>query len=203
MIDWITKLIESIGALGVALLMLLENVFPPIPSELVMPLAGFIAAGGGASLWVMILAGTVGAVAGALFWYWVGRRLGARRLRELARRHGRWMAVSPEDIDKGNAWFARHGAGAVLIGRMIPTVRTFVSVPAGVARMPLLRFTFYTTLGSAFWVTLLTVAGYLLESQYEAVSGIVNPVATLVVVGLVGWYLWRVATYRRRVPLEE
>ncbi|MEH6774173.1 MAG: DedA family protein, partial [Cereibacter changlensis] len=103
MFDWITGLIESIGALGVALLMLLENVFPPIPSELVMPLAGFIAAGGGASLWVMILAGTVGAVAGALFWYWVGRRLGARRLRELARRHGRWMAVSPEDIDKGNA----------------------------------------------------------------------------------------------------
>ncbi|PTE22004.1 DedA family protein [Cereibacter changlensis JA139] len=203
MFDWITGLIESIGALGVALLMLLENVFPPIPSELVMPLAGFIAAGGGASLWVMILAGTVGAVAGALFWYWVGRRLGARRLRELAWRHGRWMAVAPEDIDKGNDWFARHGAAAVLIGRMIPTVRTFVSVPAGVARMPLLRFIFYTTLGSAFWVTLLTVAGYLLESQYEAVSGIVNPVATLVVVGLVGWYLWRVATYRRRVPLEE
>lgn len=203
MFDWITGLIESIGALGVALLMLLENVFPPIPSELVMPLAGFIAAKGDASLLVMILAGTVGAVAGALFWYWVGRRLGARRLRELARRHGRWMAVSPEDIDKGNAWFARHGAAAVLIGRMIPTVRTFVSVPAGVARMPLWRFTFYTTLGSAFWVTLLTVAGYLLQSRYEAVSGIVNPAATLVVVGLVGWYLWRVATYRRRVPLEE
>lgn len=203
MFDWITSLIRAMGATGVAFLMLLENLFPPIPSELVMPLAGFIAARGEASLIVMILAGTAGSVAGAWFWYWVGRRVGRDRLHDLACRHGRWLALYPEDIDKGRAWFERHGAGAVLIGRMVPTVRTFVSVPAGVARMPVGRFLAYTTLGSVVWVTLLAGAGYLLQRQYQQVSAWVDPLATAVVIGLLGWYLWRVATYRRRVPLPQ
>ena len=109
MFDWITSILQTTGYLGVALLMFVENVFPPIPSELVMPLAGFNAARGDQALWGMIAAGTVGSVAGALFWYWVGRRVGADRLKRLAAKHGRWLTLHPSDIDRVTDWFRRRG----------------------------------------------------------------------------------------------
>ena len=201
MFDWITSVIDSVGALGIALLMFVENVFPPIPSELIVPLAGFNAARGQTSLWIVITAGTVGSLAGALLWYWIGRKLGSRRLRKLAARHGRWLTIAPEDIDRSNDWFHRHGGMAVFVGRLIPTVRTFISVPAGVACMPLWQFLAYSLAGTAIWTAILAVAGWLLQAQYQKVSAWLNPVSTGIVVILVLWYLWRVITYRRRVPL--
>ena len=202
MFDWVTNLIDSMGAFGVALLMFLENVFPPIPSELIMPLAGFNAARNTMSLPVVILAGSAGSLAGAYLWYWIGRRIGLKRLRHLSQRHGRWLAVSPEEFDRANGWFDRHGGSAVLFGRVIPTVRTFISVPAGVRRMPRGWFLGLSALGTVIWTSLLTLAGYWLEGGYEAVSEWLNPLSTLVVVALVGTYLWRVATYGRRVRRE-
>ena len=202
MFDWISGFIDSVGMVGIALLMFLENVFPPIPSELIMPLAGFNAASGEQSLVAVLVAGTAGSLAGALLWYWIGRRIGADRLKRLARKHGRWLTITPEDIDKSNEWFGRYGGLAVLIGRLVPTVRTFISVPAGVAEMPILKFLAYTTFGTVFWTAFLTLAGYWLQSQYTAVSAWMNPVSTGVVVILIGWYLWRVATYGRRVSRE-
>jgi membrane protein DedA with SNARE-associated domain len=196
MFDWISGFLETVGLPGVALLMFLENVFPPIPSELIMPLAGFQAARGAMSLAGVLVAGAVGSLAGAALWYWIGRRIGAARLKRLARRHGRWLTIAPDDVDRANDWFARHGAGAVLIGRLIPTVRTFISVPAGVARMPLPRFLAYSALGTGAWTTLLALAGYALESQYERVAAWLNPVSTAVVVLLAAIYLWRVVTHR-------
>jgi membrane protein DedA with SNARE-associated domain len=200
MFDWITGFIDSVGALGVALLMFLENVFPPIPSELIMPLAGFNAATGKQNLVLVIAAGSAGSLAGALLWYWIGKKIGMDRLKRLARRHGRWLTITPDELDRSNAWFQRHGGAAVLIGRLIPTVRTFISVPAGVAGMPVGRFLAYTAVGTVAWTTLLTLAGYWLQSQYTRVSGWLNPVSTGVVILIVAYYLWRVATYRRRVP---
>lgn len=200
MFDWITSVIDSVGALGIALLMFLENVFPPIPSELIMPMAGFNAAQGKSALWIVLLAGTLGSLAGALMWYWIGRKLGERRLKALARRHGRWLTITPDDIDQSNDWFDRHGGMAVFLGRLIPTVRTFISVPAGVARMPLAKFLAYTTVGTVVWTAFLALAGWVLQSQYEKVAAWLNPISTGVVVILVAWYLYRVVTYRRRVP---
>lgn len=199
MFDWITGIIDAIGAVGVGLLMFLENVFPPIPSELIMPLAGFNAAEGVQSLWLVILFGALGSIAGALLWYWIGAKIGMARLHRLAERHGRWLTITPAELERANRWFQRHGGTAVLIGRMIPTVRTFVSVPAGVAKMPLGRFLAYTSAGTLAWTALLAFAGYALQSQYARVSDWLNPVSTAVVLALVAGYLYRVATYGRRL----
>ncbi|EAU48104.1 MULTISPECIES: DedA family protein [Salipiger] len=199
MFDWITNLIDSMGAFGVALLMFLENVFPPIPSELIMPLAGFNAARNTMSLPLVILAGSAGSLAGAYLWYWIGRRIGFERLCHLSQRHGRWLSVSPDEFDRANGWFDRHGGSAVLFGRVIPTVRTFISVPAGVRRMSRGWFLGLSALGTVAWTSVLTLAGYWLEGGYEAVSAWLNPVSTVVVLALVGTYLWRVATYGRRM----
>lgn len=198
MFDWIAGFIGSVGYLGVALLMFVENVFPPIPSELIMPLAGFNAAEGKMSLFGVIVAGTIGSLAGAVLWYAIGRRIGAERLKRLAQSHGRWLTISPHDIDRATGWFDRHGGLAVLAGRLIPTVRTFISVPAAVAEMPFGRFLAFSAVGTFAWTTALTLAGYVLQSQYQKVASWLNPVSTLVVVLLAGVYLWRVVTYRPR-----
>lgn len=196
MFDWITALIDRIGPLGVGLLMFLENIFPPIPSELIMPLAGFNAAQGRMGLAAAILAGTVGSVAGAWVWYGIGRAIGAERLRRLAARHGRWLTVTPHEIDRAQAWFDRNGGAAVFLGRLVPAVRTLISIPAGIARMEPLRFLLWSTLGSLGWTTLLATAGWLLQGAYGRVEAWVNPVSTVVVVGIVALYLYRVATFR-------
>ena len=196
MFDWITGFVERSGYWGIALLMLLENLFPPIPSELIMPLAGFTASRGELSLALVVIAGTVGSVLGALFWYAVGRWLGAARIKRFAARHGRWLTLSPGDVDEAGAWFDRHGAKAVFFGRLIPAVRTLISVPAGVSGMPMATFLAYSTLGSALWTALLAAAGYMLAGQYQRFAGIVDPASNLVVGALLVWYLYRVVTFR-------
>ncbi|WP_134726626.1 DedA family protein [Paracoccus luteus] len=196
MFDWVLTVIEGWGYPGIFLLMLAENVFPPIPSEVIMPLAGYLCGTGALSLVPAVLAGTAGSVAGTSLWFLLGRRIGAAALKRWAARHGRLMTVSPGDIDAAQGWFARHGGMAVLLGRMIPTIRTLISVPAGIAMMPWGRFLLLTTLGSLAWTGLLTGAGYLLESQYERVGAAIDPLSKLVVAAVIGVYLYRVATWR-------
>jgi membrane protein DedA with SNARE-associated domain len=198
MFDLITSVLERTGYIGVAVLMFVENLFPPIPSELVMPFAGFNAATGPQTLWGVILAGTAGSVAGALFWYWVGWKVGPDRIKRFAARHGRWLTMTPGEIDRVSAWFHRHGRIAVLIGRMLPTVRTLISVPAGVAEMPIWTFTLWTAIGAFGWTALLAVAGFSLESQYDRVQGWLDPVSTAFVAALLLVYLWRVWTFDAR-----
>src|SRR5690606_17640376 len=147
MFDWISSFLEGGGAWAIAALMLLENVFPPIPSELVMPLAGFNAARGGTPLWLTILSGTAGSLGGAWLWDLVGRAFGDKRLRRLIARHGRWLTMTPSELDRAQAWFERHGAAAVFFGRLVPTIRTLISIPAGIARMPTRRFLLFSALG--------------------------------------------------------
>jgi membrane protein DedA with SNARE-associated domain len=196
MFDWITGFVERGGYLGIALLMFLENVFPPIPSELIMPLAGFTAARGDLSLVGVILAGSVGSLAGALLWYGIGRWLGLERLKRFAARHGRWLTLSPGDIDKAQGFFQRHGGKAVLLGRLVPGVRTLISVPAGIVAMPLPAFLLWTGIGTVAWTALLAGAGYLLESQYARVEGWVSPVSNVIMGAIVLFYLYRVVTFR-------
>lgn len=196
MFDWILSVIEGWGYPGVFALMLLENVFPPIPSEVIMPLAGYLAATGSLSFIPTVIAGTAGSVVGTLLWYWLGKALGDARLKRWAARHGRWMTVSPSDIDKAEAWFLRHGGAAVFLGRMVPAVRTLISVPAGIARMPMGKFLAFTIAGSLLWTLLLAGAGLVLESQYHRVADAIDPISSFVVVAVIAVYLYRVVTWK-------
>lgn len=191
MFDFVTSLMSSGGSLMVLALMFAENVFPPIPSEVVMPFAGFLSARGDIMLVFAVLAGTTGSVLGALLWYYVGRWVGTDRLVEFAGRHGRWLTISPKEVRAADKWFDRYGWWAVFFGRMIPGVRTLISVPAGLAEMPLMPFLFFTTLGSLLWTGLLAGAGYLLESQYDKVQGWLNPISTGILVLAVLYYVYR------------
>ncbi len=196
MFDFITGFLKDHGYLGLFALMVLENVFPPIPSEVIVPFAGFVAAHGELHLAGVLLAGTLGSVVGALPWYYAARAYGADRLRRAAARHGRWMALTCRDIDKSLHVFARHGAGAVLFGRLVPAIRTLVSLPAGIARMQLPVFVLLSALGSLAWTALLAATGYLLKDQYHHVADWIDPVSKAVLAALLGCYLYRVATWK-------
>lgn len=196
MFEWVLSVIEGWGYPGIFLLMLAENLFPPIPSEVIMPLAGYLAATGKLSFLPTVLIGTLGSVLGTSFWYFIGAWIGAPRLKRWSARHGRLLTLAPSDIDRAQAWFDRHGGKAVLIGRMIPAVRTLISVPAGVARMPFGRFLGFTIAGSLLWTTVLTIAGLALEANYHRVADVIDPLSKLVVVTVVAVYLYRVVTWR-------
>ena len=185
MSDWIKSIIEGFSYPGILLLMLLENVFPPIPSELIMPLAGFISTQGQLSFVGLVIAGTLGSVIGAIVLYYAGRWIGGERLRKWSDRHGRWIGLSSKDLDKSDDWFKRHGAKTVLLGRVVPGVRSLISIPAGVSSMAFPVFLLYTTLGSAIWTVLLAYAGRLLGRNYEQVEHVIGPISTAVVVGII------------------
>jgi membrane protein DedA with SNARE-associated domain len=185
MLEWITNTINNLGYWGIAFLMFLENVFPPIPSELIMPLAGFVSKQGKLDVFYVFLAGLKGSVLGALIWYYPGKFLGSNRLEALADKYGKWLSVSSKDIVKANQWFDKQGNKAVLIGRLVPGVRTLISVPAGINNMPLIPFLLYSTIGSAAWVGLLTYSGYALGSQYELVEKYIGVVSKVVALGIV------------------
>jgi membrane protein DedA with SNARE-associated domain len=175
---------ESLGYWGIGLLMFLENLFPPIPSELIMPLAGYTASlpDGKLQLVPAITAGVIGTVLGALPWYFAGSILGAERLERLADRYGKWITVSSKDIIGSKHWFEKYGNKAVLFGRLVPVIRTLISIPAGIARMPLVPFLIFSTIGTAIWTTFLTGAGYLLGKNYELVDKYLGPVSKIVLV---------------------
>ncbi len=164
---WVQEVIERLGAIGVALLVILENVFPPIPSEIVLPFAGFVAQRGDGSVVLMIVAATVGAVVGALILYYVAALIGPVRLGVFIAKFGKWFGVKPSDLMRAEQWFDRHAVAAVLLGRCVPLIRSVVSVPAGFRRMPLVPFIAYTALGSAVWNTVLIGAGAVLGNQWE------------------------------------
>jgi membrane protein DedA with SNARE-associated domain len=196
--DFITEFMQSGGYLAVFALMALENIFPPIPSELIMPFAGFVAARGDLNVVGVLIAGTAGSVAGALPWYYAGKVYGKERLEKFADKHARWMTVTHGDIEHAMESFEKHGRKVVLFGRLIPAIRTLISVPAGLAGMPMGQFLLYSTVGSLVWTGILTGAGYMLESQYERVAHYVDPVSKAILIGLLGWYLYRVATFKKR-----
>ncbi|MET8912173.1 DedA family protein [Micromonospora sp. NPDC004551] len=164
---WVASVIDSFGAVGVALLVALESIVPPIPSEVVLAMAGYLAAEGRFNVVLIVLAATVGSLLGALVLYWLGAALGEERLK-------RWLdhipLVDREDLEKADRWFERHGRWAVLIGRVVPVVRSLVSVPAGANRMPLGEFILLTTLGSGVWNALIVGAGFALGSRWEQVN---------------------------------
>ncbi len=165
--------------------MFLENLFPPIPSELIMPLGGFYVQQGKLALIPVVLAGLLGTVLGALPWYGIGRLVNEERIEDWLSRHGRWIGISPQELRRSRTWFNRHGMALVFWGRLVPGIRTLISVPAGIEMMPMAPFLLWTTAGSLIWTLLLTVAGLLLGESYTRVELWIEPVAKLVKILLV------------------
>lgn len=191
MFEWITGIVEQTGYLGLLALMFAENVFPPIPSELIMPLGGYVAARGQLDFVLVVLAGAAGSLLGALPWYFAGRWLGSERLLRLATRHGRWLTLGEPEVLRAIGWFERHGGKAVFLGRLIPAVRTLISVPAGLARMPLVPFLAWSAAGTVLWTAALAAAGLWLEDRHEIVGEYLDSVSKIIVGLLVLTYVFR------------
>ena len=196
--EWAERVVETLGYPGLALLIALENVFPPIPSEVMLPLAGFLSGQGKLWLPAAILAATVGSVAGALALYGVGAWLGEQRLRGLVRRFGHWFALDEDDLDRADAWFQRHGTKAVLFGRVIPVVRSLISIPAGVNRMALPSFVLYSALGSGIWNSVLIGAGWWLGDRWERVSQYVEYLQYALLIAAIAAISWFLTSRRRQ-----
>jgi membrane protein DedA with SNARE-associated domain len=198
--DWVIRLIDQTGYLGVGFLMFLETVFPPIPSEVIMPVAGVAAARGSMSLAGVIAAGTTGAMFGNIFWYLAARVIGIERFKPFVQRHGRWLTLDWYDVEKAERLFGRFGSFVVFAGRLLPTIRSIVSIPAGLLHMRLKTFLLWSTIGTAGWTAGLAVAGYVLGRQFKEIEAILGPLSTAIIVLIVAAYVWRQLTWRQRHP---
>ncbi|WP_435201930.1 DedA family protein [Janibacter sp. GS2] len=198
-VEWVLDLMEQIGGPGIALGIFLENIFPPIPSEVILPLAGFTSAQGHYTPVEAVLWATLGSVAGALLLYGIGAALGLERLKVIAHR---MPLVDVADIDKADAWFTRHGPKAVFFGRFIPGIRSLISVPAGIDRMRLGSFLGFTTAGSLIWNSLFVAIGYQLGDRYELVERYMDPISkvvyALIILAVLGTIAWLVRRSMRR-----
>lgn len=182
LVGFVTDLMEKLGAPGAGLAVALENLFPPIPSEIILPLAGFTASQGKMSLTAAIIWTTLGSVLGALALYYVGALLGRDRVRAIA---AKLPLMKVSDIDRTEAWFVRHGVKAVFFGRMIPIFRSLISIPAGIERMRVSVFLLYTALGSLIWNTTFVIAGFVLGENWHRVEDYVGTFQNLVILAVV------------------
>ncbi len=197
MLTWASSLVRSAGYGGLGAMIALETIFPPIPSEVVLPLAGFEVQRGHLVFGGALGAATLGALLGAFVLYAIARAGG----RPLVLRHGRILRVRPADLERGERWFDRYGSWVVLLGRLVPGARSLVSLPAGLARMPLGRFALLTAIGSGLWNALLIGLGWTLGEEWHRVGDVVGPLSTALVVALaVATPVLLVRWYRRRTP---
>jgi len=190
---WVTDVIESLGYWGLFFLVALENVFPPIPSEIILPLAGFLTGQGRMNYVFAVIAATLGSIVGALILYAVGYYFGERRVRWIVNHWGKWLGFREDDVDKAEAWFDKYGGIAVMTGRVVPIVRSLVSIPAGLRRMELPRFLLYTTIGSLVWNAVLIGAGWILGNNWKEVEeyvGYLQYVVIAVVLVVGAWWVW-------------
>ena len=203
MSDWVIRLIEQSGYLGVGFLMFLETIFPPIPSEVIMPIAGMAAAKGELGFVPVVASGTAGAMLGNTVWYLAARALGVHRLKPLITRYGRWLTISWPEVQRAERWFAQHGIAFVFFGRLLPTLRSLVSVPAGLLRMRFKSFFFASLLGTAGWTAILAGAGYKLQNNVTDVERMIGPISNAVLVVLAVGYVWRLWTHRHQKNSED
>ena len=193
LVSWLVDTIGSLGYTGIVALMFLESSFFPFPSEVVMPPAGFLAHEGQMSLSLALLAGIAGSLLGALFNYWLSLRFG----RPFFLRYGKHFGITPEVLDKADSFFERHGHISTFVGRLIPVIRQYISLPAGIARMDLTRFCFYTTLGAGIWVVILTLLGYWLGANKSLIQRYLSEISMALCAAcavIVALYIWRQKT---------
>ena len=195
---WILDVIRTGGYVGLALLMVLENAVPVIPSELILPFAGFLSSDGDLDLAGAVLASSAGSIIGATVWYVLGRRWGRTGVRSFVERHGVWLLLDVADVTRAEAWFSRHKRVATFVGRLVPGVRSLISIPAGVTRMPAPQFLLFTAAGSTLWNGALIGAGYLLAGAYHRVADAVGPVGTVMFVAVLVTLVVRYVRRRRQ-----
>ncbi len=181
MSEWIIKVMEQLGYFGIALLMFLDNVFPPIPSEIIMPSAGFTASQGQLSLTGVILAGSIGSLIAAAVLYWVGRKISHETLFTWINLYGKYLFIKTEDVKKALDWFEKYGHRVVFFGRMIPAVRSLISIPAGMSHMPFWKFMTYSALGTVIWTTFLATVGYYFGNNTALMQQIFSNVGYVIV----------------------
>jgi membrane protein DedA with SNARE-associated domain len=198
MTEWILHLIEQGGYWGIAFLMVLENVFPPIPSEVIMGLGGIAMARGAMDFWPLLLAGTVGSTLGNYVWFLVGDRCGYERLQPLVERWGRWLTMDWAEVERASRFFRRHGQWIVFAMRFSPFLRTMISLPAGLAHMKHGRFLVFTFAGAAVWNTLLIKGGHWLSGYFAEAREWLDWAVLATIVLALGGYAWRVATWKPR-----
>jgi membrane protein DedA with SNARE-associated domain len=196
MSQWIIDLVNQTGYLGVAFLMFLETVFPPIPSEVIMPVAGLAAARGTMDIFGVIASGTAGAMLGNYFWYLAARVVGIERFRPFIQRFGRFLTLDWAEIEKAEKLFGTRGWAIVFFGRMLPTLRSLISIPAGLLKMRLWTFFVWSTLGTAIWTALLGAAGYVLGRRFGEVELIIGPLSIAVMVAISAGYVWRLVRWK-------
>ena len=192
---WVVDVMEAIGAPGAGLLVALENLFPPLPSEVILPLAGFTASQGNFSLAGAIFWTTLGSVVGAIALYWIGVALGRRRLRVIV---DKMPLVDLEDLDRTEAWFERHGKATVFFGRMVPIFRSLISIPAGIERMSFPLFVVLSAVGSLIWNTIFVVAGYFLGENWHIAEQYAGVFSRIVVIAVLAFLIWWVVRRVRR-----
>jgi membrane protein DedA with SNARE-associated domain len=196
MTDRLIELVDAWGYLGVAIAMFLENVFPPIPSEVIMGLTGMAVADGRLTFAGAVASGTAGAVLGNWVWYWIGRVVGYERFRPLIDRWGRWLTLDWAEVEKIVDLFKRFDSAIVFWARFLPQVRTMISLPAGMLIMSQLRFVVWTLLGTGVWNSVLIGAGYILRNEFSQFDEYYGWVAVVMIAGVVGLYLYRVVTWK-------
>lgn len=194
--DWIIRLVADGGYWGVAFLMFLETVFPPVPSEVIMTVAGVSSARGNMHFGVVVASGTAGAMLGNYLWFVLARRFGKERLQRFLEMHGRWFTLHWTDVERGQLLFKKHGSVIILVARMLPTFRSLISIPAGLFKMSHRRFLVFSTIGTAGWSAALAGAGYALGSQFADVEKILGPLSTAIIVLIVVGYLWRLIRWK-------
>lgn len=197
MSEWIIHLIDQAGYLGVGFLMFLETVFPPIPSEVIMPVAGLAAARGKMDIFGVIASGTLGAMLGNYFWYLVARVIGIERFKPWIEKYGRWLTFDWAEIERAEKLFGRQGWAIVFFGRMLPTLRSLISIPAGLLHMRLSTFVIWSTIGTAGWTALLGFSGWVLGQRFGTVETVVGPLSIAVLIVIAIGYVWRLVRWKR------
>lgn len=198
MTEFILQFIEKGGYWGIAFLMFIENVFPPIPSEVIMGLGGVAVSRGNMSFWPLLIAGTIGSTLGNYVWFLIGYRLGYQRLKPFINRWGRWLTLDWRDIERSTRFFRRHGQWIVFGLRFSPFLRTMISLPAGLAHMKHGKFLIFTFFGAAVWNALLIKGGHWLANYMSEAQTIMNWAIGIMVFGAIGFYLWRIMTWNSR-----
>ncbi|MFD1439171.1 DedA family protein [Acinetobacter terrae] len=192
--EWIISIMEQLGYLGIALLMFLDNIFPPIPSEIIMPSAGYSASQGELLLVGVIIAGCIGSLIAAAILYWIGYKFNHDSIFRFVDRYGKYLFIKSNDVKKSLDWFEQYGHRIVFFGRMIPAVRSLISIPAGMSHMPFWKFMFFSSLGTIIWTTFLACVGFYFGENQALMQNIFNQVShfiIIVVIAIIIWILYR------------
>jgi membrane protein DedA with SNARE-associated domain len=197
MSDWIIQLIDQTGYLGIGFLMFLETVFPPIPSEVIMSVGGLAASRGKMDIFGVIASGTAGAMLGNYFWYFAARVVGIERFKPIIIRWGRFLTLDWDEIVKAEKLFGTHGWAIVFFGRILPTLRSLISIPAGLLHMRLSTFFIWSTLGTVMWTSIIGIAGYQLGTHFKDVEKYIGPLSMAIIAVIALGYVWRLISWKR------